>query len=76
MDKVEINNSMKYSLIGSIVVAILMIALGYYLTKVVENDKKLQTCDADWYLKIIGWLMIIGNGITLCASGYMLYKLK
>jgi len=76
MDKVEINNSMKYSLIGSIVVAILMIALGYYLTKVVENDKKLQTCDADWYLKIIGWLMIIGNAITLCVSGYMLYKLK
>jgi membrane protein DedA with SNARE-associated domain len=71
-----IDNSTKYSIIGSIVVAILMIALGYYLTKVVENDKVLQKCDGDWYLKIIGWIMIIGNAITLCASGYMLYNLK
>ncbi len=76
MDKLQNENSMKYSIIGSIVVAALMIALGYHLTKVASQDKLLQKCDSEWYVKIIGWIIIIMNAITFCASGYMYYKLK
>ncbi len=76
MDQLQNEKSMKYSIIGSIVVAALMIALGYYLTKVAANDKLTQKCDSAWYIKIIGWLIIIMNAITFCVSGYMYYNLK
>jgi len=76
MEEIQTENSLKYSFIGSIIVAIIMVAIGYYLIKVTNEDKSTHKCDADWYLKVIGWIIIIGNFITFCVSSYMLYNLQ
>ena len=69
-------DNVKYALVGSVVLAILMIAIGYYLLRVVRSDEDTHSCDADWWVKGIAWLVIIVNALHLCVSGYMLYGME
>jgi hypothetical protein len=64
----------KYSLIGGIVFAVILIVLGYHFVRVARNDKEMNTCNSEWYLKIIGWIIVIWNVINVLLGGYMLYR--